>query len=84
MPNRPVPTGLDAQDGSWCVGHGSQLVAWKQILLYLVCMKRMVSRVVLEDIFISEFVKEILPSIFLQRLSITASSTLTRSDRQGH
>lgn len=38
----------------------------------------MISRVVLDEILIPEFVEKILPSVFLQRLSIMESSTLTR------
>lgn len=78
MPNSAVTTRLDTQNGPWCVGQGGKLGAWKHILLHLVCVERMISRVVLDEILIPEFVEKILPSIFLQRLSITVSSTLTR------
>ena len=77
VPNGPVATCLDAQDGPWCVRQGSKLSAWNHSLLYLVCVERMVSRVVLDEILIPEFVEKILSGVFLQRLSITVS-TLTR------
>lgn len=77
MPNGPVCTRLDTQDGPWCVRQSSKLGARNHILLYLLCVERVINRVVLDEILIPEFVEKILPGVFLQGLSITAS-TLTK------
>lgn len=70
MPNGAVSTRLNTQDGPWCVGESSKLGAWKHILLYLVWMERVINRMVLDEVLVPEFVKEILPSVFLQGLSL--------------
>lgn len=75
MPNGPVCTRLDTQDGPWCVRQSSKLSAWNHILLYLVCVERVISGVMLDEILIPEFVEKILPSVFLQSLPITASTS---------
>lgn len=67
-----MSTRLDAQNGPWGVTQRSKLGAWNHVLLHLVCVESMISRMMLHDAFIPKFVEKILPSVLLQRLSITA------------
>lgn len=77
VPNSPVSTRLDTQDGPWCVRQSGKLGALNHVLLHLVCVERMIGRMVLNENLIPKFVEKILPGVFLQCLPIT-TSTLTR------